>query len=147
MMPLTPTEVVEQIRVSLETRNNNAFINLFADDGIFELPFALDSSQAKYEGIDKIRERYGSPSPMGKLLELDKVSVVIHETTDREVVIAEFTSRGKSLATGVMFSFPSSIGVIRVRNGKIIHYRDYPNILHGAKITGMMQQFADSLTK
>jgi uncharacterized protein len=147
MDTLTRKEIVEQIRVALETRNSSGFIDLFADDGILELPFAIDSAQAKYEGIDKIRERYGTPNPQSKLTEVHKASVVMYESTDPEVVTVEFTIEGKSLATGELYSYASSAGIIRVRNGKIIHYRDYPNLLGYVKIRGTMRQFAESLTK
>lgn len=82
---------------------------------------------------------------MATLLEFHKVSVVVHQSTDPEVVTAEFTIEGKSVSTGEPFKFPSSIGVIRVRGGKIAHYRDHASILRGAQIAGVLPQFGASL--
>jgi ketosteroid isomerase-like protein len=107
----------------------------------------MAGSPSRYEGIAAIREHLRTDNPMAKLLEFHKVSVVVHESTDPEVVTAEFTIEGTFLGTGEPFRFPSSIGVIRVRDGKIARYRDYPNILRGAQIAGMLPQFAASLTQ
>lgn len=145
MKNATPREIVERLRKSLETRNNNEFIDQFADDGVFELPFALEGSEARFEGINEIRKRFGITSSMGKLLEIHKVTANVYENIDPEVVTAEFMIEGKSLATGKSFNLPSSICVIKIRNGKIINYRDYPNTLGGAQIAGMLSQFAASL--
>jgi ketosteroid isomerase-like protein len=41
---------------------------------------------------------------------------------------------------------PSSIGIIRVRDGKVVSYHDYTNILRGAQVAGVLPQFAASLT-
>ena len=40
MKNATSHEIVERLRHALETRNNNEFIDQFADNGVFELPFA-----------------------------------------------------------------------------------------------------------
>jgi ketosteroid isomerase-like protein len=142
----TPREVVERLRVAMQTRNNDDFIDQFADDGVYETPFALADAPSRFEGIDEVRRHLGTDSPMAALLEFHEVSVVVHESNDPEIVTAEFTIAGKSVSTGEPFRFPSSIGVIRIREGKIVYYRDHANILRGAQIAGALSQFAASLT-
>ena len=51
-------------------------------------------------------------------------SVVVHETTDPEVIIAEFDLDGEIVATGETYQL-SYIQVLRVRNGQIVWMRDY----------------------
>ena len=48
--------------------------------------------------------------------------VVVHETTDPEVVIAEYDYRGEARGTGRTFVV-SNVQIVRVRNGLIVHGR------------------------
>lgn len=50
--------------------------------------------------------------------------VTIHETTDPEVVIAEYDYRGEVKATGHVFVV-SNVQIVRVRDGRIIRSRDF----------------------
>jgi len=142
----TPLEVVEKLRIALETRKNDEFIDQFADDGIFEMPFAMEGQKSKYEGIKEIRERFGSISAMGQILEINKVDAVITEGANPEVIIAEFTAKGKSKKTDLPFNIASSIAHIRIRNGKVVHYKDFPNSLGFMQVAGTLKQFAESLS-
>lgn len=141
----TAREVVERLRVAMETRNNDDFIDQFAEDGVYEAPFALGDTPSRFDGITEIRTHLGAENPMANLLEFHKVSVDVQQSIDPEVVTVEFRIEGKSLGTGELFAFPSSIGVIRVRDGKIAYYRDHANILRGAQLAGVLPQFAASL--
>ena len=44
-------EIVEALRVALETRRYDEFAGLFADDGTYELPFALPGAPDRFSGI------------------------------------------------------------------------------------------------
>ena len=48
----------------------------------------------------------------------------MHEGTDPEVITVEQVITGTVTTTGRSFSFPGLL-VIRVRNGRIVHVRDY----------------------
>ena len=54
--------------------------------------------------------------------------VVLHRTDDAEVVIGEFTATGVVTPTGAPYAM-RYIGVVRVRDGEIVSYRDYWNPL------------------
>jgi ketosteroid isomerase-like protein len=143
----TPLEIAERVRAAIETMDRQAFVDSFADDGVYELPFALAGATSRYEGIDAIRPLLMADSPMANLLDIQKVSVAAQQSTDPEVVTVEFTVEGKNGASGEPFSFLSSIGVFRVRGGKIVHYRDYPNAPRAAQVIGMLRQYAESLSR
>lgn len=51
-------------------------------------------------------------------------NIVIHETTDPEVIVAEFTYDAVSTVTGKLFSLPN-VFVMRIRDGEIVESRDY----------------------
>lgn len=61
--------------------------------------------------------------------------VRIHETTDPEVVIAEFVYRGEG--AGNPFEVPC-VFVLRVRDGQIVASRDYVDHLEFARIHGAL---------
>jgi ketosteroid isomerase-like protein len=50
--------------------------------------------------------------------------VTVHETTDPEVIVAEFEYRGTTLHTGEPFAVPC-VFVMRIRDGLIVESRDY----------------------
>lgn len=71
-------------------------------------------------------------------------NIVVHETVDPEVIIAEFEYRGSVLATGEKFAVPC-VFVMRVRDGMIIESRDYVDHLAFAKARGTLDSLFASL--
>jgi uncharacterized protein len=64
-------------------------------------------------------------------------NVTIHETTDPEVIVAEFEYQGTSPSTGEPYALPA-IFVLRVRNGEIVSSRDYHDHLASARVSGRL---------
>lgn len=82
---------------------------------------------------DELREHFRPTS--GPRLERRPANVTIHETTDPEVIIAEFEYQGVLPETGEPFAQPA-IFVLRVRDGEIVSSRDYFDHLTMARIHG-----------
>jgi uncharacterized protein len=61
-------------------------------------------------------------------------NVTIHETTDPEVIVAEFEYQGTAADTGEPYALPA-IFVLRVRNGEIVSSRDH---LASARVGGRL---------
>ena len=100
------------------------FVQMFAENGVMEFPFALPNVVQRVEGREALSARI---SFLSGLIEFNSVSEVVkHETSNPEVFIVEFSGSGKGLATGEPFE-QRYISVIRVRNGQIVHYKDYWN--------------------
>jgi uncharacterized protein len=59
--------------------------------------------------------------------------VRVHQTTDPEVIVAEFEYRGVIPATGGPFAIPS-VFVMRIRDGQIVESRDYADHAEIARI-------------
>jgi len=116
------------LRETLGDRLNpgaETFVEMFAEDGVMEFPYALPSPR-RLEGREALAAHLAY---LARLVELLSVSdVVKHETTDPEVFIVEFASSGRAVATGEPFE-QRYISVIRVRDGRIVHYKDYWNPL------------------
>ena len=63
-------------------------------------------------------------------------NVMIHETTDPEVIVAEFEYQGTTDG-GEPYALPA-IFVMRVRNGEIVSSRDYHDHLASARVRGRL---------
>ena len=96
---------------------------LYADDAVVELPFNRPAP-LRIDGRAQLeaRGRAGRDLP----LQLRPENLVIHETTDPEVIVAEFDYAGRVTTTGHTFRVANVI-VARIRDGKIVASRDYHN--------------------
>ena len=94
----------------------------YAEDAVVEYPFALPAP-TRLEGRQAIKDYFAvaARSP----LRLRLRDMVVHETADPEVVVAEWTYDGEG-ASGRPFQV-ANIQVTRVRAGKIVSSRDYHN--------------------
>ncbi|MET9316798.1 nuclear transport factor 2 family protein [Kribbella sp. NPDC003505] len=74
---------------------------------------------------DALREHFGGVGPkVTEVVRFQPENIRVHETTDPEVIVAEFEYAGTILATGEPFRVPA-IFVLRVRDGLIVESRDY----------------------
>jgi hypothetical protein len=120
---MTPLEVLAQRDRILLDMDMDAFVDLFAEDGVIEMPFAVDGVPNRLAGRDAIREFSGRASDLPMRI-TDLRTVAAHETLDPEVVVVEIVTVGEVRATGTTFEV-SCIQVFRIRDGKIVLFRDY----------------------
>jgi ketosteroid isomerase-like protein len=73
----------------------------------------------------------------GRLRGFHATDIVIHDTTDPEVIVAEFTYRGDG--DHGPFAVPC-VFILRVRDGQIIASRDYTDHLSFARIGGRLDE-------
>lgn len=85
---------------------------------------------------DELREHF-RPTDASPRLHRRATNITIHETTDPEVIVAEFEYQGTVADTGEPFALPG-IFVLRVRNGEIVSSRDYFDHLTAARIRGQL---------
>lgn len=136
---MTPRETVERM---LQTSIDNAwdeFADLYAEDVVIEMPFTPTGERVRAVGREGLRERVKSFGSIRQLTKLD--NLVVHETTDPEVVIVEYDLHGqfRDQAPFVL----SYVMVVRVRDGLIVSSRDYGNPVTTARAMGMdVDQFA-----
>ncbi len=107
----------DRLRPDAET-----FPDMFAVDGVLEYPFAppgLNTSMAGRAAIIANFQRIRT------LLRVDGVSDVSEiEVSDPGMVVLEFSGHGEGLITKEAYE-QRYISVIRVRDGNIVHYKDY----------------------
>jgi hypothetical protein len=107
-----------------------SFLDLMAEDYVMEFPYARAGMQPRVEGRDAVIEYLVG---VGDGIEVDTIGdVEVHETADPDVVVVEFTGHGRARRTGEPYE-NRYISVIRMRQGRIVLYRDYWNPLAGLK--------------
>lgn len=114
----TNLQLVEQARI-------REWVDLFAEDGTLEFPYCPPGIPWRFTGH---HELYEHMRHFPEQLELSFSDLRFHETTDPELVIAEFVGRGRAVVTGrpVHQTF---ISVVRTSGGRITLFRDFWNPL------------------
>ncbi|MGN9810023.1 nuclear transport factor 2 family protein [Micromonospora sp. BQ11] len=100
-----------------------------------ETPFAAPGSPTRTEGKQRVLDYTQGSRAVFPVRFDDCRDVVVHETADPELIVVEYELVGKHLATGVTAAAPF-IGVLRTRNGKLTHWREYQHTLAIARAVG-----------
>ncbi|MET1072039.1 MAG: nuclear transport factor 2 family protein [Umezawaea sp.] len=102
--------------------------DLWAEDVVVEAPFAAPGRPKRIEGREAFvaMARAGRAAMPMRLEEYREVAV--HETPDPDVIVVEYELVGRSTITGKRNS-AAFIGVLRVRDDKIAHWREYQDTM------------------
>jgi len=134
MTHLTPAQVLERRRELVLNLDAEGFADLFAADGVIEIPFAGPELPARIDGQQAIRDY--SRRIATAALRIDGLdTLAVHHTDDPEVVIVELVARGTVITTGHAIT-ARSIQIFRIRDGKILLFRDYANPNALAEVLG-----------
>jgi ketosteroid isomerase-like protein len=133
--PRSPQEVFLALMDGIaEDRTEHELAGLYAEQTDVVHPFDPLRAPA-LRTRDELREHFrpdGSPR-----LPRRAANITIHETTDPEVIVAEFEYQGTTPDTGEPFALPG-IFVLRVRDGEIVSSRDYFDHFAAARIRGQL---------
>ncbi|WP_103350341.1 nuclear transport factor 2 family protein [Amycolatopsis sp. CA-128772] len=111
---------------------------LYAEDAVVEHPQAVPRP-TRTIGRATIHEHF--TGALAGSLRLKRKNIVVHETTDPEVIVAEYGYDAESVETGRTIS-TANIQVLRIRDGLIVHSRDYHDYLRLAVIRDGVDQLA-----
>lgn len=133
-----PRDVAERfLRVAAEGTPDE-LADLYAEDSVIEMPFGpTPGVPLRFEGREGHRERFKGFAPMVRVEGIDDVTV--HETADPEVVIVEYDYHATAVPTGRSFT-NRYVMVMRIRDGLIMHSRDYANPLGSAAAFGNLDR-------
>ncbi|MCZ7438827.1 nuclear transport factor 2 family protein [Micromonospora sp. WMMC241] len=101
------------------------WVELFAENGTIEHPFAPAGVRSRASGKSDLFD-YIQHFP--EVFSVTFTEPQFHETTDPELVIAEFRAEGIAIPTGKRYD-QQYINVVRTKDGKIVHYVDFWNPL------------------
>ncbi|WP_246080057.1 nuclear transport factor 2 family protein [Nonomuraea mesophila] len=117
---------------------------LWAEDVVVETPFAPPGSPRRVEG----RERFLAFARAGRAAlpaRLEMGEATVHDTADPGTIIVEYELGAVLPGTGERVS-ASFIGVLRVRDGRIVWWREYQDVLRVAAATGRLPGLLASLS-
>ncbi|HEU0113534.1 MAG TPA: nuclear transport factor 2 family protein [Thermomicrobiales bacterium] len=123
----SPRDVLARALDRVRAYDLEGFADLFAEDGVIDYPFAPAGALRRLQGREEIRRvlREAAAIPRRAGRRVTKIaSLVVHQTTDPETIVAEFALEGEIVATGKSYRLPY-IQVLRVRDGRIVSLRDY----------------------
>jgi ketosteroid isomerase-like protein len=120
----SPREVLTHYQQAMLDQSADDLADLYAADAVHEFPFLFPGMPASYRGSDEVRAGYRRAWGASPAQPTEICDVVVHESTDPEVITVEQVVTGTVTTTGRPFRFPGLL-VMRVRDGRIIHVRDY----------------------
>lgn len=133
--PRSPQEVFRALVDGVAAGRWDELPDLYAEQTHVVHPFD-PLRAAALRSRDELRDHF-RPTGAGPRLDRRPANITIHETTDPEVIIAEFEYQGTVVETGESFAQPA-IFVLRVRDGEIVSSRDYFDHVTGARIRGQL---------
>ncbi|MBA4025508.1 MAG: phenazine biosynthesis protein PhzA/PhzB [Gordonia sp.] len=110
----------------LLAKDMQAWVDAFAEDAVFELPFAPPNYPQRIEGKTAI---YDYVKDYAKHIDLQGFpDVVEHQTLDPDVIVMEVQAEGRVIATNKPYRV-RYVWVSTIKDGKIAKQRDYWNPL------------------
>jgi hypothetical protein len=123
---LDPRAVFALVRERWLANGPGVDARLLAEDAVVEFPFALPGRPARFEGREQFLD-FARPEQAALGVRFENIrDVVIHDTSDPEVIVAEYVMAGTLTASG-QHAAAAFVSVLRVRAGRIVHWREYQN--------------------
>ena len=102
------------------------FLAMCDDDIVFEFPYAPAGTVSEIRGRDALAAYLPK---VGAMIAFESMSApVTHASKDGETFTLEFSCKGSGTRTKERYD-QDYISVVKVRDGRIVHYRDYWNPL------------------
>ncbi|BDM74498.1 hypothetical protein HEK616_79850 (plasmid) [Streptomyces nigrescens] len=124
--PTSPADLYRHGLRLLLDKNTTGWVDLWAEDGVMEFPFAPQGWPTRLEGAEAIAaymRRYPDHIDLHDFPDLR-----IHQTIDPETIVVEMRGVGRLVETGAPFDM-TYIAVVTVQEGHFTSYRDYWNPL------------------
>jgi len=117
----TPEQTFRALLAGVSAGAGSELADLYAPDARVEHPLDPDGAPP-LEGRDALRAHFAADE--GPSLHLRPVDVVVHTTTDPEVIVGEFVYEVLDARDRVQQRLPC-VFIMRVRDGLIVDSRDY----------------------
>jgi ketosteroid isomerase-like protein len=132
-----PREVFERTLQQWLGKAEDTDLLMLADNAVIETPFAPPGRPKRFEGREEFLA-FAKPQRAALPVRFEEVrNVTIHDTVDPEVIVVEYELAGMVTATGRRAAAPF-IAVLRVRDGKTVHWREYQNVPAMAEALGQL---------
>ncbi|MFD7984203.1 nuclear transport factor 2 family protein [Kitasatospora indigofera] len=138
----SPREVFLELLAGITAGRFADLAGLYAEEAVVETPF-VPAGPRRIEGRAALGARFQEVAAHSPL-DLASANVVVRETDDPEVVVAEWDYRVHHRVTGRTVE-AANIQVLRVRDGLIVHSRDYHDHLALAVVGDSLPQLVAAL--
>jgi uncharacterized protein len=145
-MPATasPRQTAERLLHAILSPDPGDIADCYAPAVVIEMPFAaaplyparIETTRAE------LRARFRAGAAIRRYQRLS--DVVIHDTADPNVGIIEYQLHGELTQTGEPFSQRFAM-IMTVRDGQIVHSRDYTDPITGARLLGKLPELLAAL--
>ena len=115
------------------------WVEMFADDGRMEFPYAMQGYPKRVEGKEAIAA-YLADYP--DHISLSVIHGPVFHHAGEDVMVAEFSVEGTAVATGRPYN-QHYISVIRFSGGKVARYKDYWNPVVAIEALGGVEKLLD----
>ncbi|MFH9353837.1 nuclear transport factor 2 family protein [Kitasatospora sp. NPDC017646] len=139
---LSPREVFTKLLDGIAAGHYRDLAGLYAEDAVVETVFEPVGPR-RTQGRAALEERFAQVAACTPV-ELTPANVVIRETDDPEVIVAEWDYQVHHRPTGKTFE-SANIQVLRVRDGVIVRSRDFHDHLALIAATGALPQLVAAL--
>lgn len=123
----TPSEIFDRLHKFVKNYDADGQANLFAEQGVWEFPFASGNFPNKIIGRENIR-KFGkigmeNSKKAGRRI-INYNSVTVHQTEEKNILIVEFELEGEIALKNIRYKIPY-IQLLKIEEGKIALLRDY----------------------
>lgn len=141
----SPRQTAEQLLRASVSATPGDMADCYAPRVVIEMPFAVDGLYpSRIETTrEELRARFRAGTASRRYKSLS--NVMLHETHDPEVIIAEYELHGEMTATGDSFTARFAM-VLTIRDGHIVHSRDYADPIAGARLLGRLPELVAALS-
>jgi ketosteroid isomerase-like protein len=139
----TPREVFDRLSAGITEGRWAELSALYAEDTVVEHP-QRPPAPTRITGRQTIHDHF--TGTLAASVRMRRHNVVVHETTDPEVIVAEYDYSGESLSTGKSFE-AANIQVLRIRDGLVVFSRDYHDYLKITAARDGLAQLAEAAEK
>jgi ketosteroid isomerase-like protein len=144
MSTARPREVFQALVDGISARRYEELPELYAEKTDVRHPMSPYGDKPLLSR-DDLRDHFGGAvRRVTPVIEFSAQNVVVHETRDPEVIVAEFDYQGTTLRTGEAFTAPC-VFVLRVRNGEIVESRDYIDHVAMSRARGQLDELIAAL--
>lgn len=138
-------EVLARYHRAMYDANADDLADLYALDAVHEFPLLFPGMPARLVGREQIRETYRTAWGASNTSVEEIRNVVIHQTTDPEVIVVEQEVAGTVSTTGRKID-ACGVLVMRSRDGLLVHVRDYLDALTINHALGRLTAITADLT-
>lgn len=141
----TTGQLLDDMHMAMCAQSADDFADLYAVDATYEFPLMTPGRPEFYHGREAIRAGFSKAWADAPLHVEGIHGVVVHETKEPQLLIAEQHAALIHIETKRRFRLPFLM-ILRSKDGELTNVRDYSDALRGAQELGRMKELFEALS-